>query len=177
MHSSLRGSGAQVKGRSSLRLLPESRLDACEVTVHCCSNSQESLWNLLPQDVIKSFLRKLSVRDSWACLGVSSCWASAVRSTIEFECVVHVQPRQLRSKLHALQQASRQCSQQGRPSLDRSYTLQLSESISVVSCADLLTSLNTRVSQPLLVIMLLCQLAIFLCRQYLTHLHTLTSAV
>jgi len=177
LHSSLRGSGAQVKGRSSLRLLPESRLDACEVTVHCCSNSQESLWNLLPQDVIKSFLRKLSVRDSWACLGVSSCWASAVRSMIEFECVVHVQPRQLRSKLQALQQTSRQRPRQGRPLLDRLYTLQLSESMSVVSCAELLISLMTKVSQPLLVIMLLCQHANWLRKQHLIYLHTLTSTV
>ncbi len=124
--------------------------------MHSFSNSQVSLWNILPQDVVESILRKLSVRDSWACLGVSSCWASAVRSAIEFECVVHVQPRQLRSKLQALQQASRRCLQQGRPVLDRLYTLQLTESMSVVSCAELLTSLMTKVSHPLLVIMLLC---------------------
>ncbi len=174
LHSSMSGSGAQVKGRISLHLLPESRLDACEVTVHCSSNSQESLWNLLPQDVIKSFLRKLSVRDSWACLGVSSCWASAVRSAIVFEYVVHVQPRQLRSKLEALQQALRRCPQQGRPVLDRSYTLKLSESTCIVGCAELLTSLMTEVSQPLLVIILLCQLAM---HAVSTNLHILTFAV
>ncbi len=166
------GSHAQVKGRTSLHLLPESRLDACEVTVHISSNSQVSLWNILPQDVVEGVLRKLPVRDSWACRGVSSCWASAVRSMIDFECVVHVQPRQLRSKLQALQQASRWCPQQGRPVLDRLYTLQLSESMSVVSCAELLVSLMsdmTKVRQPLLVIMLLCQLANWLCKQHLTH--------
>ncbi|DBA98708.1 TPA: hypothetical protein ACH3X1_014481 [Trebouxia sp. C0004] len=108
------------------------------------SDAQVSMWNILPQDVVESILRKLSVRDSWACRGVSSCWASAVRSAIEFECVVHVQPRQLRSKLQALQQASRRCPQQGQPVLDRSYTLQLSQPICVVSCAELLTSLMTK---------------------------------
>ena len=95
------GSDAQVQGRTSLYLLSESSVDACKLPVHNSSNSQVSLWNLLPQDVIKSVLRKLSVRDSWTCLGVSSCWAFAVRSAIVFDCVVHVQPRQLRSKLHA----------------------------------------------------------------------------
>ncbi len=179
LHPSMDSSDAQVECRASLRLLPKIRLDAYEVpvTVPYSSNSQVSLWNTLPQDVIESILRKLSVKDSWVCRGVSSCWASAVRSTIEFECVAHVQPRQLRSKVHALQQAWRQCSQQGRPALDRSYTLQLSVFISVVSCAELLMSLLTKVSQPVLVIMLLCQLANWLCKQHLIHLHTLTSAV
>lgn len=162
-------SDAQVKKhRTSLYLLPEIRVDACKLTVHNSSMSQVSLWNLLPQDVIKSVLRKLSVRDSWTCLGVSSCWAFAVRSAIMFECVVHVQPRQLRFKLHALQQALKGCPQQGWPLLDHFYTLQLSESISVDSCADLLTSLMTMVSQPLLVTTLLCHLAILLCNQHLT---------
>ncbi|DBA77938.1 TPA: hypothetical protein ACH3X2_008359 [Trebouxia sp. C0005] len=108
------------------------------------SAAQLSLWNILPQDVIESILRKLSIRDSWACRNISSCWASAVRSAIEFECLIHVQPRQLRSKLQALQQASRRCSQQAQPVFDRSYTLQLSKSMDVVSCAELLTSLMTK---------------------------------
>ena len=139
--------------------------------MHSSSNSQVSLWNILPQDVVESVLRKLSVRDSWACRSVSSCWASAVRSAVEFECVVHVQPRQLRSKLQALQQASRRRPRQGRRVLDRSYTLQLSEPMSVVSCAELLISLMTKVSQPLLIIMLLCQRADWLRKQHLIYLH------
>ena len=129
-------------------MLPKSTLDACEVTVPCSSNSQVFLWNILPQDVFENVLRKLSVRDSWACRGVSSCWASAVRSAVEFEFVDHVQPRQVRSKLQALQQASRQCPQQGRPVSDRFYTLQLSESMSVDSCAKLLISLLTSQAPP-----------------------------
>lgn len=168
----MNGSAAQVEWRTGFRLLPNSILDACETTMHSSWNLQLSLWNILPQDVIESILRKLSIRDSWACRNISSCWASAVRSAIEFECLIHVQPRQLRSKLQALQQASRRCSQQAQPVFDRSYTLQLSKSMDVVSCAELLTSLMTKVSQPLLVGVLLCHLAILLCKQYLRYLHT-----
>ncbi|KAL0018686.1 hypothetical protein WJX77_009504 [Trebouxia sp. C0004] len=36
------------------------------------SDAQVSMWNILPQDVVESILRKLSVRDSWACRGSMS---------------------------------------------------------------------------------------------------------
>ncbi|DBB15524.1 TPA: hypothetical protein ACH3X3_003741 [Trebouxia sp. C0006] len=102
--------------------------------------AQVSLWNILPQGVIQTILRKLSVRDGSACRILSCCWASAVRSAVQFECVIHVQPCQLRSRL----QVCRQYIHQKRLASDVSYTLQLTESLDVVSCAKLLTSLGNK---------------------------------
>ncbi|KAL0046058.1 hypothetical protein WJX82_001217 [Trebouxia sp. C0006] len=64
--------------------------------------AQVSLWNILPQGVIQTILRKLSV------------------------CRQYIHQKRLAS--------------------DVSYTLQLTESLDVVSCAKLLTSLGNKVS-------------------------------
>lgn len=100
---------------------------------------QASAWNELPQDVIAQVLRKLPLLDSCKCLNLSSSWACAVKSVVELELEVSVQPQHLRCKLESWQQKSRQ-----HTSVTE-LTVRLTESLSVLACAKLLADLAKQV--------------------------------
>ncbi|KAL3131566.1 hypothetical protein ABBQ38_007867 [Trebouxia sp. C0009 RCD-2024] len=100
--------------------------------------AEAHLWNLLPPDVTKSVLERLSFEDAWNCRGLSSCWASAVRGSVPVEVVIPAKRQNLRAKLQRLQTIASSTTSPNQ----RMYTFKLKGLVSVTDCSSLLTSLT-----------------------------------
>lgn len=102
--------------------------------------SQEPLWNMVPQDILKQILERLPFRDALTCRRLSSCWASAVQASVSVEFVIPAKPQSLEGKIRRLQKTT--STPQLSCSDHRIYTFKLMGVISVQKCTGLLGALT-----------------------------------
>lgn len=105
---------------------------------------QAHLWNVLPQDVLRSVLDKMPFRDALRCRSLSRSWASAVQGSVPVELVIPAKRHNLAAKVRRLQQVASQ-SPDIVPS-QRRYTFKLTEPSLLTDCSSLLKSLTKQVS-------------------------------
>lgn len=108
---------------------------------------QAHVWNVLPQDVVRSVLDRLSFKDAMHCRTLCRSWASAVQASVPIEVVIPAKRQSLSAKVRRLQQIASQSSQTAVG--QRKYTFQLTEPSLVTDCSSLLKCLTKQVNSAL----------------------------